>query len=563
MPAFLRYWAQKTPNTAAFIFRAPNSDKRHVLTYSDLYRLAGRWASVLHDKGLGRGDFVVNALPNSPERAVVECSILLSGATSVNGMCQLRDASDLLSTLRQSRAAALVLDPDVMGATWSSLSAYLTGPEDGSGAVTSDELPSLKFVFLVRRSGPKYCRCRDSAPGKVNTHKECAPSCSNSKPLDEADFLTSLQTSSHLGHFHAENITGQDLCSVFTTSGTTGFSKLVPFCHKALTAFSKSTNSKATTEFCCSPLGWMGGYPAHIFSIGSTRVLLDAREGQPEDMDAFIYDSIVQEKAKDGVIPFTHLQGVAERVIHSHSGEPILENVILATQPVTKDILETAVKIARNAIVCYGSTETNIVSLAAFDNQQTYEDFLSGPVLPHASVKIRNESGADLDACERGEIVVKSPLVLAGYVNDPDVTSAAFTDDGYFRTGDVGWLDSQGRLFVEGRGSDAIMRGSYIFYPGWMEARIRAGPGVSDVMVVGVPDPVLNQELCACVVLNSPDASVDDVRAFVEDDVTGDDSLSPRPRHYVTFDRFPVTATGKPMRKEAARIATERICSLR
>ena len=131
----LQHWSAQTPDSPVFIFRAPNSADREVLTYSDLYQLGGRWASVLRHKGLGRGHLVVNTLPNSPERAVVESSILLSGAASVNGMCQLRDASDLKATLRQSAAQAVVLDPDVMPDAYTALLNDVTIPKE-DGAVT-------------------------------------------------------------------------------------------------------------------------------------------------------------------------------------------------------------------------------------------------------------------------------------------------------------------------------------------------------------------------------------------------------------------------------------------
>lgn len=93
-----------------------------------------------------------------------------------------------------------------------------------------------------------------------------------------------------------------------------------------------------------------------------------------------------------------------------------------------------------------------------------------------------------------------------------------------------------------------------------MEARIHECQGVLDVMVVGVPDPVLNEELCACVLLKSDNITLQSVRYFVERDIVTsyEYPLLPRPRHYLKFDSFPLASTGKPnqqvLRQLAARL---------
>ena len=150
---------------------------------------------------------------------------------------------------------------------------------------------------------------------------------------------------------------------------------------------------------------------------------------------------------------------------------------------------------------------------------------------------------------------------MNGYLNDEQATSRAFTRSGFLRVGDYGRLDERGHLIVQGRGSDAIMRGPYIFYPDWMESRLRACPGVRDVLVVGVPDPLLHEELCACVILESDHVTLEHVQKFVETDMipSENDPLSLRPRHYLRFESFPQTTTFKPKRKEVKVMAAERL----
>jgi acyl-coenzyme A synthetase/AMP-(fatty) acid ligase len=150
--------------------------------------------------GIRRGDLVVNTLPNSPKRVVCEAGIMLSGAASVNGQCLMADGSDLLRTLRVSRAKAIVVDPDVSGSPWNVLRHHVTLGNDGI-VTSSPSLPDLKKVYVVRR-------VEGRGPG---------------------DLLATLE--SRRSFFKADDVTPNDVITVMTTSGSTGFSKLVVSTH--------------------------------------------------------------------------------------------------------------------------------------------------------------------------------------------------------------------------------------------------------------------------------------------------------------------------------------------
>ena len=218
----------------------------------------------------------------------------------------------------------------------------------------------------------------------------------------------------------------------------------------------------------------------------------------------------------------------------------------------------------RAVFVLYGTTETFLVASMTVQDPQTYQDCDSGVLVKGG--KVRVVSGQDEDrevaAGQTGYIQFRRQAMMKEYLHDSQATAHAFTKDGFFRTGDIGHVDPDtGHLIVEGRGSDAIMKGQYIFYPGWLEERIRACPGVRDVMVVGVPDPAANEEICACVTLKSEEVTMEQVQEFVEKGIVTSDEepLSPRPRHYLAFDAFPVTSTGKPHRKVIKQQATARL----
>jgi acyl-CoA synthetase (AMP-forming)/AMP-acid ligase II len=99
-----------------------------------------------------------------------------------------------------------------------------------------------------------------------------------------------------------------------------------------------------------------------------------------------------------------------------------------------------------------------------------------------------------------GEIRVKGPGVMLGYYRQPKQTAGAYDDEGFFRTGDLGLLDRNGFLQLVGRTKDVIIRSGFNVYPREVEARVESHPAVQEVAAVGIPDELLGEAICACVV---------------------------------------------------------------
>ncbi|XP_076464660.1 3-[(3aS,4S,7aS)-7a-methyl-1,5-dioxo-octahydro-1H-inden-4-yl]propanoyl:CoA ligase-like isoform X2 [Babylonia areolata] len=553
--AKLRQWVEEQGESPAFIFRSPH-DGRYVLSWNRLYRLAGRFAAVLNSRGLGRGHLVVNTLVNSPERAVCEAGIWLSGAASVNGYCQMADGSDLLHTLRVSRASALLVDPDVSNSPWNVLTKYVSVGEDDS--VTSSDLTNLKKLFFIRRvdgGGPK-------------------------------DFISHLEAQNDW--FQADNITPETILSVFATSGSTGFSKLVVYTNRDYLQFSMSyfqdkkpalLNTDLNRHFTRAPFGWGLGYVGMGVATCSTIVTCDVRVGGlPKDMPEFISQVLEKEKCKSALLGPMYIPGLVQitetRNVKADSSaeaqtskESKLNELYLTGLPITRQMVAAALSLTDSVILGYGATDFSTVSKYIVTDSENYVDHDTGPPIEGVSVKIVSQDDEEtaLPVNQTGHILVKGLKINPGYLNDPKLkTDDYLTKDGFFRTQDVGRLDERGHLIVDGRGSDAIMRGPCIFYPSWMESCIRACSGVRDVIITGVPDPLVNEELCACVVMESDSVTLEEVRHFVEKEVvtSEDDPMSPRPRHYLEFQSFPMTDSGKPKRKVIKAQATERLqCS--
>jgi malonyl-CoA/methylmalonyl-CoA synthetase len=127
-----------------------------------------------------------------------------------------------------------------------------------------------------------------------------------------------------------------------------------------------------------------------------------------------------------------------------------------------------------------------------------------GPALPGVEVRVVDpESGAPLSAGEIGMIEVRGPNVFSGYWRMPEKTQAEFRDDGFFITGDLGYLDDRDYLFIVGRGKDLVISGGLNVYPKEVEAEIDAYPGVRESAVIGVPHPDLGEAVTAIVALEA------------------------------------------------------------
>ena len=144
----------------------------------------------------------------------------------------------------------------------------------------------------------------------------------------------------------------------------------------------------------------------------------------------------------------------------------------------------------------YGATETGMLT-ALSPEMQTKKPGSSGLPHTHVHISIRGETGDELAAGEDGEIWVKTPAVIGGYLNGKPLDADTLDANGFFRTGDVGRLDEDGYLFITDRAKDMIVSGGVNIYPAEIEAAIIRHPAVQDVAVIGVPDEEFGEQVKA------------------------------------------------------------------
>ena len=161
--------------------------------------------------------------------------------------------------------------------------------------------------------------------------------------------------------------------------------------------------------------------------------------------------------------------------------------------------------------------------------------------------------GSLTDEDEVGEVVLRSASLMRGYWQDAVATAAAVDADGWYRTGDLGCVRG-GRLFLDGRRRDRIIRGGENISPLEVEQRLLAHEGVEAVAVVGVPDDDLGQQALAVIVRRAGHAlTADDARAWVAQRL----AHFKVPAHVVFVPELPYTATGKLLKTELERSAPD------
>uniref|UniRef100_A0A0B7ATP0 Medium-chain acyl-CoA ligase ACSF2, mitochondrial n=1 Tax=Arion vulgaris TaxID=1028688 RepID=A0A0B7ATP0_9EUPU len=389
----------------------------------------------------------------------------------MNGQILRADGEDLLDALRTSKCVAIIIDPTVPKGVYSVLVNKIPLEQDNS--VKSENLPHLDKLIVCARG--------DS----------------------QNDFITSLKNP-ELQKFRAD-VSPTDLATVMTTSGSTGYSKLVKLSHANICHFGKQVKGieplPSGTHFVnCASLGWAGGYPQWYLSCGVTRYFIDMHDGPPPDIPALLWKIMVQERIVYGFMTPMYVNAILTKC--SWQTAEWKPNILcLAGQPVRKEQLSIIGKVCNAVDVNYGMTECNLVTTHRIVDPSNYTDGCAGYPGYGVKVKVVDANRQEVPQGSTGEILVWSPSLCSGYLDNDPVKASAFTQDGWFCTDDAGYVDVDGKLYVQGRQSDSILRGVYILYPGWLEKKMRDVPGVRDIAVVAVPDSVLCNEICACLVV--------------------------------------------------------------
>lgn len=227
-----------------------------------------------------------------------------------------------------------------------------------------------------------------------------------------------------------------------------------------------------------------------------------------------------------------------------------VRQVIYGASPIAEELLvQAAEKFRCDFVQVYGLTETTGggTNLKPHDHDPARNKLRScGKPNKGVEIRIVDEDGKDVAQGEVGEIIMRAATNMKGYWNKPDATADAVRD-GWFYSGDAGFLDEEGYVFIHDRVKDMIVSGGENVYPAEVENALFAHPQIADVAVIGVPDEKWGEAVKACVVLESgAEVSAEEIIAFARERIAG--YKLPKSVDYV--EALPRNPSGKILRRE-------------
>jgi malonyl-CoA/methylmalonyl-CoA synthetase len=341
---------------------------------------------------------------------------------------------------------------------------------------------------------------------------------------------------------------GDDLAAIAYTSGTTGRSKGAMLLHR---------NLVANAEAVCTAWRWTADdvlllalplFHVHGLMVGAhcTFFAGAGAELHRKFDAATVYDALLEGRVTMFFgVPTMYARLLREAALREERPRP-LRLYVSGSAPLSPQAFEEFERLFGERILeRYGMTETIMNLTNPYDGER--KPGTVGVPFPGQEARVVDVKRRDpLSAGEVGEIEVRGPHVFAGYWNRPDATEESFDEGGWFRTGDLGYVDEDGYFTISGRAKELIISGGYNVYPREVEEVIEGCPGVSEVAVVGLPDPEYGERVVAAVVRDDPDLSAEKIKEFCRKTLAS----YKKPREVVFVDALPRNALGKVLKHE-------------
>jgi len=503
------------------------------LTFRQLNAESRKIAAWLQARGFTKGDRVAVMLPNILQNPVIVYGILRVGLVVVN-VNPLYTPRELAYQLKDSGAKAIFV-------------------LENFAHTVQQALPHTEIKHVVVAAMGDMLGLKGHVVNLVVRRvKKLVPEWS----LPSAKSFAQVAAEGARLAMTPVEVFGQDIAFLQYTGGTTGISKGAILTHTNLLANKEQMAMWLETAFLSRPrpeqLQFLCALPLyHIFALtvnslmgvatGSHNILI----ANPRDIPAFVKEL---QKYKVHVFPglntlFNALMNNAEFRKLDHSSLLLVFGGGMAVQ---RPVAERWLTMTGCAITeGYGLSETSPVATA---NRLDKTDFtgMIGLPIPSTEISVRDDDGHEVELGGVGEICIRGPQVMAGYWNQPDETAKVMTPDGYFRTGDMGYMDRQGYTKIVDRKKDMILVSGFNVYPNEVEEVAATHPGVLECAAIGIPDEHSGEAVKLFVVKRDPNLTEADLRAHCAANLTN----YKRPRFFEFRTELPKSNVGKILRRE-------------
>jgi acyl-CoA synthetase (AMP-forming)/AMP-acid ligase II len=505
----LAHWAEHRPDEIAFTY-APGAGESRSWTWREWEDRVRRCAGGLRALGVGRGDVVGFLDKNHP--ACVELSMAAASLGAANAIVNWRSAGDEVDyAVNDSGAKVLVVGAELMPTV----------------DKIRERLTRVEKVIEVTPDG-----------------------------ADGDEYEAWLEKSPRAGR--SEDVSPDDVCLVMYSSGTTGRPKGVMLSHANMVAH--TVNAHDGWEFepgdksmVSMPLFHVGGSSYVLFGIHDGIESYMTRE--PDG--ASLAGAILNGANRTFLVPAVLAQ-VLQAGPDAVKLFGALKTYTYGAAPMPPPLLRSAMEAWPDTdfIQVYGLTEVSGVAthLMADEHRTAVAEghperlVSAGRPIPGVELKIVDPATLEeLPVGEHGEIWLKTPQLFRGYLGKPEATAEVITEDGWFRTGDMGKVDADGFVFVEDRLKDMIISGGENIYSPEVERVLAEHPAVMEVAIIGVPDDTWGESVKAVVSLK-PDTSAteEELIAFCQESL----ARFKCPRSVDIVELLPRNPTGKILKRE-------------
>ncbi|MBI1373417.1 MAG: AMP-binding protein [Phycisphaera sp.] len=347
----------------------------------------------------------------------------------------------------------------------------------------------------------------------------------------------------------ARTASSDDLATILYTSGTSGRPKGVMLTHRNLRSNVEGAVIHAGIRQADTFLGVLPQF--HSFGLTALTLLPLAVGCKVVFTARFVPRKIVQliRKHRPGIflaIPSMYNALMTVKDIKPEDFKS-LRFAISGGEPLPRSVADRFEKTTGVHILeGYGLTETS--PIATWATPQDFRDGAVGKPIPGVDLRVIDEQGHTLSADQEGEVLIKGPNIMAGYYKMPDLTAEVIDDDGWFRTGDWGMIDSEGFLHITGRKKEMLIIGGENVFPREIEEVLNRHKSIKDSAVIGRMDESRGELPVAFVELNDGVDVLDetDVRAFCRKALAG----YKVPKEINVLDALPRNPTGKIMRRQ-------------
>lgn len=504
------------------------------ITYAEMEQLSTRIGAWLQSLGLEKGDRVALMLPNVLQMPVAMAAVLRAGYAVVN-VNPLYTPRELEHQLKDSGAKAIIILENFAV----TLEQVIANTNVKHVCVaTMGDLLGLKghlvnfVVRKVKKMVPAW-----SLPGHVSF--KSALSAGEGKTLKPG------------------NSQPEDVAFLQYTGGTTGVSKGATLTNSNVLSNASQNDLWLPAAFLRKPkpdepLVYICALPLyHIFAL-TVNALMGMAQGahnilipNPRDIPGFVKEL---GKYEFNVLP--GLNTLFNALLNNEEFQKLNFKPLLLTLGGGMAVQRPVAERWKEMTGCvisegYGLSETSPVATANRFDADEFSGTIGLP-LPSTYIDIRDEDGNALPLGEVGEICIKGPQVMTGYWNRPDETANVMTADGYFRSGDMGFMDERGYTKIVDRKKDMILVSGFNVYPNEVEEVAVEHPGITEAAAVAMPDEHSGEAVKLFVVRKDPSLTEEDVKAHCAKGLTN----YKRPKTIIFKDDLPKTNVGKILRRE-------------